>query len=233
MFPLTNSLRVSYLVCTCAPWGSGRRWGEGSSRGGSLRFRKCRGFERVVRADESSQQGVLQRVLSPSPGASLCSGILLIVKHADRRRECGCFTGPHELSTGSGSSGPSWNHVPWRNSQVNPGASFAGRAAAARMHADASCFTRPTAGTSADSGMINPAPQRCRQDRTRSSHAWVGLEVLSLKNDVALAKLVTLSLGFFVCKTRVVRKEQKITLSGAPKDSANKTGRFPIPHLCR
>lgn len=55
----------------------------------------------------------------PSPGASLCSCILLIVKHADRRRECGCFTGPHELSTGSGSSGPSWNHVPWRNSQVN------------------------------------------------------------------------------------------------------------------
>lgn len=119
MFPLTNSLRVSYLVCTCAPWGSGWRGGEGSSRGGSLRFRKCRGFERVIRADKSSQQGVLQSVLSPSPGASLCSCILLIVKHADRRRECGCFTGPHELSTGSGSSGPSWNHVPWRNSQVN------------------------------------------------------------------------------------------------------------------
>lgn len=129
MFPLKNSLRVNSGVCSRVPRGSGQWRGAVSPRGGCLRFRRCRGFERVVHSDASSQQGVLRSVPSPSPGASLFSCILLIVKHAERRQECGGFTRPHTLSTDSGSARPSWNHVPWRDSQMGPGAPRTGRVA--------------------------------------------------------------------------------------------------------
>lgn len=128
------------------------------------------------------------------------------------------FTRPHKLLTDSGATGPSWNHVSWRDSQMNPGASFTGRMA---YRVDASCLSP----TGRHIRMINTDLQRIetvhvrlrsRKHSRRSSHWRVGLKVLSLKTDVPLAALVTLSLGFFVCKMCVAGNEQKITRASCP-----------------